>query len=215
MKHHVWGLGVQGPVPPPRPMQPPRCSAPSPNLGGGGGGGESHGAGRQAAGLAPCSLGQMGDVEGPFAPQFPIRTPSAGSFHGEFIYNHTERFSHPDYEGRIILVGDPQGSHTASIRIDHLRSSDANVYLCHMREQKKDGQWEKWRNIIGSNLASPQPGFPHFPCSCPQYHTPHGWNSHPHPAMRPSLYTWLPLCFVPNHRLREYQGGKGLRSVRA
>uniref|UniRef100_A0A8C8S5K2 Ig-like domain-containing protein n=1 Tax=Pelusios castaneus TaxID=367368 RepID=A0A8C8S5K2_9SAUR len=78
-----------------------------------------------------------------------------GGFFGKFIYNHTEGFIHQDYQGRIVLVGDPQGSHTALIRINQLRSSDANVYVCHVRVQKKDGQWEQWRNIIGTNLTVP------------------------------------------------------------
>ncbi|KAM9111581.1 uncharacterized protein ACDP82_021333 isoform 2-T2 [Pangshura tecta] len=49
-----------------------------------------------------------------------------GGFHGEFIYNHTERFTHWDYRGRIALVGDPRGNRTASICIDQLRESDAS-----------------------------------------------------------------------------------------
>ncbi|XP_065425240.1 uncharacterized protein LOC103307443 [Chrysemys picta bellii] len=49
-----------------------------------------------------------------------------GGFHGKFIYNHTEGFTRWDYRGRIVLVGDPRGSRTASIRIDRLQESDAS-----------------------------------------------------------------------------------------
>uniref|UniRef100_A0A8C3F5M6 Immunoglobulin V-set domain-containing protein n=1 Tax=Chrysemys picta bellii TaxID=8478 RepID=A0A8C3F5M6_CHRPI len=76
-----------------------------------------------------------------------------GGFHGKFIYNHTEGFTHPDYGGRIILVGDPRGSRTASIRIDWLWESDASEYVCHVRVQKQDNEWEQWRSVPGINLT--------------------------------------------------------------
>ncbi|XP_024077949.1 paired immunoglobulin-like type 2 receptor alpha, partial [Terrapene carolina triunguis] len=76
-----------------------------------------------------------------------------GGFYGEFIYNHTEGFTHPDYGSRIVLVGDPRGSRTASIRIDRLRESDAVVYVCQVRVQKQDDKWEQWRNVSGTNLT--------------------------------------------------------------
>uniref|UniRef100_A0A674J1K1 Ig-like domain-containing protein n=1 Tax=Terrapene triunguis TaxID=2587831 RepID=A0A674J1K1_9SAUR len=97
-----------------------------------------------------------------------------GGFYGEFIYNHTEGFTHPDYGSRIVLVGDPRGSRTASIRIDRLRESDAVVYVCQVRVQKQDDKWEQWRNVSGTNLtvtgAPPCPGFPHVTCSYPHWH---------------------------------------------
>nr|XP_005315231.1 paired immunoglobulin-like type 2 receptor beta [Chrysemys picta bellii] len=80
-----------------------------------------------------------------------------GGFNGEFIYNHTERFTHPDYGGRIVLVGDPWGSRTASIRIDRLRESDASEYVCHVRVQKNNGKWEQWRSNLGTNLTVTAP----------------------------------------------------------
>ncbi|XP_039355975.1 paired immunoglobulin-like type 2 receptor alpha [Mauremys reevesii] len=76
-----------------------------------------------------------------------------GGFYGEFIYNHTERFTHPDYGGRIVLVGDPRGSRTGSICIDRLRESDASEYVCHVRVQKNDGEWEQWRGNPGTRLT--------------------------------------------------------------
>ncbi|KAM9111576.1 paired immunoglobulin-like type 2 receptor beta [Pangshura tecta] len=76
-----------------------------------------------------------------------------GGFHGEFIYNHTERFTHQDYRGRITLVGDPRGRRTASICIDQLRESDASEYLCHVRVQKNNSRWEQWRHHPGTQLT--------------------------------------------------------------
>uniref|UniRef100_A0A674J9G4 Ig-like domain-containing protein n=1 Tax=Terrapene triunguis TaxID=2587831 RepID=A0A674J9G4_9SAUR len=76
-----------------------------------------------------------------------------GGFHGEFIYNYPEGFTHPDYGGRIVLVGDPQGNRTASIRIDRLRESDASEYICHVRVQKNDGTWEQWCRHVGTHLT--------------------------------------------------------------
>uniref|UniRef100_A0A674J2C0 Immunoglobulin domain-containing protein n=1 Tax=Terrapene triunguis TaxID=2587831 RepID=A0A674J2C0_9SAUR len=64
-------------------------------------------------------------------------------------------FTHPDYGGRIVLVGDPQGNRTASIRIDRLRESDASEYVCHVRVQKNDGTWEQWRRHVGTHLTGP------------------------------------------------------------
>ncbi|XP_026517518.1 paired immunoglobulin-like type 2 receptor beta, partial [Terrapene carolina triunguis] len=80
-----------------------------------------------------------------------------GGFHGEFIYNYPEGFTHPDYGGRIVLVGDPQGNRTASIRIDRLRESDASEYICHVRVQKNDGTWEQWCRHVGTHLTQEAP----------------------------------------------------------
>ncbi|XP_039355655.1 paired immunoglobulin-like type 2 receptor alpha [Mauremys reevesii] len=76
-----------------------------------------------------------------------------GGFHGEVIYNHTEGLTHPDYRGRIALVGDPRGSRTASIRIDRLRESDASEYVCQVWALRNDGQWEQWRGLPGTQLT--------------------------------------------------------------
>ncbi|XP_024077317.1 paired immunoglobulin-like type 2 receptor alpha, partial [Terrapene carolina triunguis] len=78
-------------------------------------------------------------------------------YHGEFIYNHTEGFTRPDYEGRIVLVRDPRGSRTASIRINRLWESDASEYICHVRVQKNDGEWEQWRGVPGTRLTVTAP----------------------------------------------------------
>ncbi|XP_044857487.1 paired immunoglobulin-like type 2 receptor beta [Mauremys mutica] len=75
-----------------------------------------------------------------------------GGYHGELIYSHTEGFTHPDYGGRITLVGDPRGNRTASIRIDRLRESDASMYVCEIRAQKSN-RWESWRSYPGTNLT--------------------------------------------------------------
>ncbi|KAM9111580.1 paired immunoglobulin-like type 2 receptor alpha isoform 1-T1 [Pangshura tecta] len=91
-----------------------------------------------------------------------------GGFHGEFIYNHTERFTHWDYRGRIALVGDPRGNRTASICIDQLRESDASEYVCLVRVQKNKGTWEQWRHHPGTQLTvtvSGQASTTHAPCT--------------------------------------------------
>ncbi|XP_044857485.1 paired immunoglobulin-like type 2 receptor alpha [Mauremys mutica] len=76
-----------------------------------------------------------------------------GGFYGEFIYNHTEGLTRPDYRSRIALVGDPRGSRTASIRIDRLRELDASEYVCQIRVQKNNGQWDQWRGHPGTRLT--------------------------------------------------------------
>uniref|UniRef100_A0A8C3SMN7 Ig-like domain-containing protein n=1 Tax=Chelydra serpentina TaxID=8475 RepID=A0A8C3SMN7_CHESE len=99
----------------------------------------------------PCNFTYPPDIE----PVGDVRVYwRRGGFHGEFIYNHTERFTHPDYGGRIVLVGDPRGSRTASIRIDRLRESDASEYVCQVRVQEKKSRWEQWRGVTGTNLTS-------------------------------------------------------------
>ncbi|XP_067412636.1 paired immunoglobulin-like type 2 receptor alpha [Emydura macquarii macquarii] len=87
-------------------------------------------------------------------------------FHGEFIYNHTEHVTHPDYRGRITLVGDSHGNRTASICIDRLRASDANFYFCFIRVQKNNCDWEQWRNVHGTKLTVTA-GVPASTTSCP------------------------------------------------
>uniref|UniRef100_A0A8C3F3L6 Ig-like domain-containing protein n=1 Tax=Chrysemys picta bellii TaxID=8478 RepID=A0A8C3F3L6_CHRPI len=112
-----------------------------------------------------------------------------GGFHGEFIYNHTEGFTHWDYGDRIVLVGDPRGSQTASIRIDRLRESDTSEYVCHVRVQKNNGEWDQWRSHPGTHLmvtGAPYPGFPHVTCSYPQFRTlPCPGESLTHPQQQP------------------------------
>ncbi|XP_053861398.1 paired immunoglobulin-like type 2 receptor beta isoform X1 [Malaclemys terrapin pileata] len=76
-----------------------------------------------------------------------------GGFYGEFIYNHTEGFTRQDYRDRIVLVGDPRGSRTASICINRLRESDASEYVCHIRVQRNNGTWEQWRRHPGTHLT--------------------------------------------------------------
>uniref|UniRef100_A0A674IW69 Ig-like domain-containing protein n=1 Tax=Terrapene triunguis TaxID=2587831 RepID=A0A674IW69_9SAUR len=97
----------------------------------------------------PCAFTYPREIE----PLGDVRIYWRLGFHGKFIYNHTEGFTHPDYGGRIVLVGDPRGSRTASIRIDQLRESDASEYVCHVMVQKNDGTWEQWRRHPGTNLT--------------------------------------------------------------
>ncbi|XP_050789478.1 paired immunoglobulin-like type 2 receptor alpha [Gopherus flavomarginatus] len=76
-----------------------------------------------------------------------------GGFYGQFIYNHTEGFTRWDYRGRIALVGDPWGSRRASIHINRLQESDTSEYVCQVRVQTNNGQWEHWRSHPGTNLT--------------------------------------------------------------
>lgn len=119
----------------------------------------------------PCNFTYPREIE----PLQDLRVYWRLGFHGQFIYNHTEKFTSPDYGGRIVLVGDPRGNRTASICINRLQESDAREYVCHIRVRKHDGQWEQWRCHPGTQLtvkgAPPCPGFPHLTCSYPQLHT--------------------------------------------
>ncbi|XP_074839122.1 paired immunoglobulin-like type 2 receptor alpha isoform X2 [Carettochelys insculpta] len=78
-----------------------------------------------------------------------------GGFHGRFVYNHTERFTHPGYRGRITLVGDPHGkpTRTASIRIDRLQESDTEEYTCQVFVWSRDNDEITWRALPGTRLT--------------------------------------------------------------
>nr|XP_032622717.1 paired immunoglobulin-like type 2 receptor beta [Chelonoidis abingdonii] len=97
----------------------------------------------------PCAFTYPDEIE----PLWDLRVYWRRGLFGQFIYNHTERFTHPDFRGRIALVGDPWGSRTASIRIDRLRESDTSEYVCHVRVKKQDGQWVQWRSDPGTQLT--------------------------------------------------------------
>ncbi|CAM4718669.1 unnamed protein product, partial [Caretta caretta] len=97
----------------------------------------------------PCNFTYPREIE----PLQDLRVYWRLGFHGQFIYNHTERFTHPDYGGRIVLVGDPRGSRTASICINRLQESDAGEYVCHITVRKNNGQWEQWRCHPGTQLT--------------------------------------------------------------
>ncbi|CAM4707139.1 paired immunoglobulin-like type 2 receptor beta isoform X1 [Caretta caretta] len=97
----------------------------------------------------PCNFTYPREIE----PLQDLRVYWRLGFFGQFIYNHTERFTRPDYGGRIVLVGDPRGSRMASIRIARLWVLDAGVYVCHITVRKNNGQWEQWRHHPGTQLT--------------------------------------------------------------
>ncbi|XP_025779176.1 paired immunoglobulin-like type 2 receptor alpha isoform X3 [Puma concolor] len=73
-------------------------------------------------------------------------------FHGEFIYNSTQRFIHKDYKNRISLdLREGQNSGTLCIR--NLRKEDENRYFCRVRvETLRDGK-QVWQSIPGTKLT--------------------------------------------------------------
>ncbi|XP_074838992.1 paired immunoglobulin-like type 2 receptor alpha [Carettochelys insculpta] len=107
-----------------------------------------------------------------------------GGFHGRFVYNHTERFTHPGYRGRITLVGDPRGkpTRTASIRIDRLQESDTEEYTCQVFVWSRDNDEITWRALQGTRLTvtasaipSPKPGPQHPEPTTPAAARPSAW----------------------------------------
>uniref|UniRef100_A0A8D0HN03 Ig-like domain-containing protein n=1 Tax=Sphenodon punctatus TaxID=8508 RepID=A0A8D0HN03_SPHPU len=111
----------------------------------------------------PCSFTFPAEIK-------PIRAPDIywrrQSFHGEFIYNHTEGFTHASYRGRISLVGDPQ-QQSGSIQIRDLKVSDTNMYFCCIRVQwyNNGRESECWQSNPGTRLTvqeqpTPEPGMP-------------------------------------------------------
>ncbi|XP_060137959.1 paired immunoglobulin-like type 2 receptor alpha [Zootoca vivipara] len=90
-----------------------------------------------------------------------------GNFHGEFIFNHThdptQRFTHPNYTGRVSLVGDVSKRLDASIQIENLQESDSNLYFCRVSVQTVHNGEKHWRNIEGTNLTVTGPPMPDPP----------------------------------------------------
>ncbi|XP_072447381.1 paired immunoglobulin-like type 2 receptor alpha isoform X2 [Chiloscyllium punctatum] len=72
-------------------------------------------------------------------------------FHGEFILNLSQGYTHPQYRGRIEILGDPAKERTGTIRIKQLRRSDTNRYFC--RVAITGNRYEVWQNIPGTNLT--------------------------------------------------------------
>ncbi|XP_030043743.1 protein turtle homolog B isoform X2 [Microcaecilia unicolor] len=74
------------------------------------------------------------------------------NFHGDYIYNYGQRFTHSDYKGRISLSGFPWGDNTASVRISDLRKNDSNRYYCQVQLRKNDGKIQEVQSINGTEL---------------------------------------------------------------
>ncbi|XP_053219142.1 paired immunoglobulin-like type 2 receptor alpha [Podarcis raffonei] len=90
-----------------------------------------------------------------------------GNFHGEFLFNHTHDpthwDTHPNYTGRVSLVGDLSKGLDASIQIENLRESDSNLYFCSVSIQTLHEGVKYWRNIEGTNLTVAGPPVPDPP----------------------------------------------------
>ncbi|XP_047693570.1 paired immunoglobulin-like type 2 receptor alpha isoform X3 [Prionailurus viverrinus] len=73
-------------------------------------------------------------------------------FHGEVIYNSTQRFIHKDYKNRISLdLREGQNSGTLCIR--NLQKKDENRYFCRVQvETLRDGK-QVWQSIPGTKLT--------------------------------------------------------------
>ncbi|KAJ7313351.1 hypothetical protein JRQ81_004644 [Phrynocephalus forsythii] len=76
-------------------------------------------------------------------------------FHSEtFIFNYTveNTYTHPNFSGRVSLIGDPMKSWQASIQILNLSESDSNIYFCRISAQTVEGKKE-WQSVRGTNLT--------------------------------------------------------------
>uniref|UniRef100_A0A667IJE5 Immunoglobulin V-set domain-containing protein n=1 Tax=Lynx canadensis TaxID=61383 RepID=A0A667IJE5_LYNCA len=73
-------------------------------------------------------------------------------FHGEVIYNSTQRFIHKDYKNRISLDL-REGQNSGTLCIWNLRKEDENRYFCQVRvETLRDGK-QVWQSIPGTKLT--------------------------------------------------------------
>ncbi|XP_020378253.2 paired immunoglobulin-like type 2 receptor beta-2 [Rhincodon typus] len=72
-------------------------------------------------------------------------------FHGEFIFNTSRRYTHPEYRERIEFLGLPYKERTGTIRIKQLRRQDTTRYYCRV---ETTGEGNKvWQNIPGTFLT--------------------------------------------------------------
>ncbi|VFV22891.1 Hypothetical predicted protein [Lynx pardinus] len=73
-------------------------------------------------------------------------------FHGEVIYNSTQRFIHKDYKNRISLDL-REGQNSGTLCIWNLRKEDENRYFCRVQvETLRDGK-QVWQSIPGTKLT--------------------------------------------------------------
>ncbi|XP_060710671.1 paired immunoglobulin-like type 2 receptor beta isoform X2 [Hemiscyllium ocellatum] len=72
-------------------------------------------------------------------------------FHGEFIFNMSLGYTHPEYRGRIQFLGDPAKERTGTIRIKQLRTRDTNRYFC--RVAITGNRYAVWQSIPGTYLT--------------------------------------------------------------
>ncbi|CAI5791645.1 paired immunoglobulin-like type 2 receptor beta [Podarcis lilfordi] len=89
------------------------------------------------------------------------------NFHGEFLFKHphdpAHRYTHPNYTGRVSLVGDLSKGLDASIQIENLGESDSNLYFCSVLVETVREGVKYWRNIEGTNLTVTGPPLPDPP----------------------------------------------------
>lgn len=71
-------------------------------------------------------------------------------FHGEFIYNSTQRFIHEHFKDRLI-VNWTQGQRSGVLRILNLKKNDQTTYFGRVFLQTTEGM-KKWQSIPGTNL---------------------------------------------------------------
>ncbi|XP_069920536.1 paired immunoglobulin-like type 2 receptor beta isoform X4 [Oryctolagus cuniculus] len=101
-----------------------------------------------------------GSVEIPFSFWYPLKlaknphltiTWRRGHFHGEFIYNHTQSFSHKDYRNRLFLNW-TQGQQSGSLRISNLQLRDKSKYFCRVGLNTQTDGWQEWQSLWGTSL---------------------------------------------------------------
>ncbi|XP_040828845.1 paired immunoglobulin-like type 2 receptor alpha isoform X1 [Ochotona curzoniae] len=76
-----------------------------------------------------------------------------GNFHGEFIYQHTESFTHKNYSNRLSLNWTP-GQKNGSLRISNLQRKDQSKYFCRVGLNTRTHGWQVWQSIPGTLLIT-------------------------------------------------------------
>ncbi|GCC16620.1 hypothetical protein chiPu_0021900 [Chiloscyllium punctatum] len=73
------------------------------------------------------------------------------AFHGEFILNLSQGYTHPQYQGRIEILRDPAKERTGTIGIKQLRRRDTNRYFC--RVAITGNRSVVWQSLPGTYLT--------------------------------------------------------------
>ncbi|XP_040828847.1 paired immunoglobulin-like type 2 receptor alpha [Ochotona curzoniae] len=75
-----------------------------------------------------------------------------GDFHGEFIYQRTESFTHTNYSNRLSLNWTP-GQKNGSLRISNLQRKDQSKYFCRVGLNTRTQGWQVWQSMPGTSLV--------------------------------------------------------------
>lgn len=102
-----------------------------------------------------------GSVEIPFSFWYPLELAEnphtniswrKGDFHGKFIYQRTQGFTHTNYSNRLSLNWTP-GQKNGSLRISNLQRKDESKYFCRVGLNTRTHGWQVWQSISGTSLV--------------------------------------------------------------